>query len=141
MWVEVTLSDPLTGTVYFRTGSLDPNGDLLNYHSEYVANGTLPEDSLLVLFNGTPIDENGEETPFFWRAASVVNRTIPAFQSRTANYYLFAPQTTTPLRLTVRLRFRSFPPYLFRAIGMDDLIDELIIFDMETYEQTINITS
>lgn len=141
MWVEILLKDEVFGTVYLSSGLLDDNGDLLNHHSEFVANGTLPPDTLLTLFNGTPIDKNGEESLFFWEAKSVVRNTIPAFQSRTAIYPVVAPAQPATLNLSVRLRFRSFPPYLLRAVGAESLLPALRIFDMETFQQTITVTN
>ncbi len=141
MWIELIVRDVATGTELFATGTLDANGDLRNYHSELVANGTVPEDTHLVLFHGIPRKANGEETLFFWEAASVERLTIPAFASHTAEYTLTAPSQPTDLEISVRLRFRSFPPYLLRAVGQDALIPELIIFDMETDQRTIAVTN
>ncbi|NIR49944.1 hypothetical protein GWO43_15710 [candidate division KSB1 bacterium] len=58
---------------------------------------------------------------------------------RTATYTVSGPFASEALDVSVRLRFRSFPPYFLRAIGEDDLLDELIIFDMENFEGTINV--
>ncbi|RMG67006.1 MAG: hypothetical protein D6715_05650 [Calditrichaeota bacterium] len=138
MWVEITVTDQATGQVVYQSGLLDPNGDLLNHHSEYVANGSLPEDSTLALFHGTPFTA-GSETLFFWEADAVEKKTIPPFDSRTVTYRIAPPLPQGPLTVNVRLRFRSFPPYLLRAIGMESLIDKLIIFDMAEFQQTIQI--
>ncbi len=139
MWVEITLTDQASGQVFYQSGQLDPNGDLLNHHSDYVANGSLPPDSALALFHGTPFT-SGQETLFFWEADAVEKRTIPPFDSRTVSYRIPPPLPQGPLQLTIRLRFRSFPPYLLRAIGLDSLIPNLIIFDMAQYEQTIQVS-
>jgi hypothetical protein len=141
MWVEITVKDAASGTLYFESGLLDNNGDLKNHHSEFVANGTIAEDTSLALFSGTGYDSHGDETLFFWETETAQRNTIPAFQSHTSEYHVKAPTTGATLEMAVRLRFRSFPPYLFRAIGREDLLPELLIFDMESYNQTIMVSN
>jgi hypothetical protein len=141
MWIALTVKDAAAETVYFSTGTLDDNGDLRNHHSEYVANGLIARDTSLTLFNGTPYDAHGEETLFFWEAKSAEKNTIAAFRSHTSQYRIEAPSLGTTLELSVRLHFRSFPPYLLRAIGREDLLPELIVFDMDDYNQTIAVTN
>lgn len=141
MWVELIVRDAATQAVYFSSGLLDGNGDLLNHHSEEVANGTAPPDSALTLFNGTPIKQNGQETLFFWEAHSIRKNTIPAFQSAISRYHLRAPGQPATLEVLTRLRFRSFPPYLLRAAGQDALISSLIIFDMNSDMQSISVVN
>lgn len=43
VWLEVVVTDA-AGKVLHRSGDLDPNGDLRDLHSTYVANGQLPLD-------------------------------------------------------------------------------------------------
>ena len=47
VWVRVTVSDS-EGTVVFRSGDLDPNGDVRDSHSIYVHNGEIPKDPFLL---------------------------------------------------------------------------------------------
>ncbi|MEM1203602.1 MAG: multiheme c-type cytochrome [Acidobacteriota bacterium] len=47
VWVRVTVSDR-HGEVVFRSGDLDPNGDVRDSHSLYVHNGELPRDPFLL---------------------------------------------------------------------------------------------
>ena len=138
MWLEVQVKNSATGEVLLSSGMLDSNKDLMNFHSEDVSNGTVPEDTLLTLFNGKPIDENQQETLFFWEAKSVEKHTIAAFQEYDADYSFTVPANVTELDISVRLLFRSFPPYLFRAINKADLVDELIVFEMASTQITIN---
>ena len=53
--------------------------------------------------------------------------------------YLTLPKDVPDLEAAVRLRFRSFPPYVFRAIGQEALLPELRIFDMASALQTITV--
>jgi hypothetical protein len=46
VWLRVTVTDA-AGEVIFRSGDLDPNGDLRDLHSLYVHNGELPLDRYL----------------------------------------------------------------------------------------------
>jgi hypothetical protein len=46
VWLRVTVTDA-RGEVIFRSGDLDPNGDVRDLHSLYVHNGELPLDSQL----------------------------------------------------------------------------------------------
>lgn len=141
MWTELTVKDAMAGTLYFDTGLLDNNGDLKNHHSEFVANGSIAEDTSLALFSGTAYDSHGDETLFFWEAKTSQKNTIAAFQSHTSEYRVKAPPSGATLEMAVRLRFRSFPPYLLRAIGREDLLTKLIIFDMASYNQTIAVSN
>ncbi len=141
MWIELVATDAATDEVVFSTGLLDDNGDLRDEHSEFVQNGLIDEDSTLVIYRGYAFDETGNEIPFFWEANSVDLQTIPAFESRTSTFTIAAPASGTTINLSVRTRFRSFPPYLLRSIGQADLISELLVFDMETFEQDIIITT
>ncbi len=141
MWLEVILKDPFSEEIYYSSGLLDDNSDLRNYHSEYVASGQIPEDTALVLYNGKTFDASNEETLFFWEAKSVERNTIEAFKTAFADYQLRTPLQPGTYLLTVRLRFRSFPPYLFRAIGQEELLSELLIFDMETFSRNIIISN
>jgi len=136
MWLHVSVIDiESTGEHLLQSGHLDMNGDLFDHHSEFVKNGALPADSLLTLFNGTPL-KNGVEIPFFWEADSVINRSIPAFQTRTAVYPV-SGLVRGKYFVLVRLRFRSFPPWLLREIGQPALIDEVHVFEMEKFKKEL----
>jgi hypothetical protein len=86
---------------------------------------------LIVRKNGRPAS--------FWEAHAVEFRTIPAFDSRTARYRIPPPAGgwREELELSVRLRFRAFPPYMLRALGLGHLVERLPIFDMEWEQRSI----
>lgn len=134
MWIFITLVDPRTQDTLFVSGDVDPNGDVRDHHSEYVQAKLLPLDSQLVVFRGVPL-RNGKEIPFFWEADAVLDRTIPPFESRHVVFRIPPLQTNSPtVHLSVRLLFRSFPPYLLRKIGLGSLVSKLVTFEMERYE-------
>jgi len=140
MWLEVIVREAATGRVLYASGTLDSQGDLRTLHSVDVQQGRVPLDTALVLFTGTAL-KNGRPA-FFWEAHTVQFRTIPAFDSRTAVYTVAPPPGgwTGELEVSVRLRFRAFPPYLLRALGLSELVARLPIFDMEQELRRVAIT-
>jgi len=131
MWVEVTLSRA-DGAVVFASGRLDANRDLMNRHSELRPDG----DPALALFTDHFVDAQGEEVPFLWQAARVVEGTIPPLETRVADYRVRVPDDAAGerLRLAVRLRFRAFPPHQLRRLGLGELVDDVPIFDIAEHE-------
>ncbi len=138
MWLEIILADVNSGETIYQSGTLDSGGDLRNTHSDAVQTGAASEDSTLTLFHSI-IRKNGEEIPFFWEADLIENNTIPPFERRASAYTVPALPNATTLALRVRLRFRSFAPYILRAIEKAELIDQLVIFDMEEHAQQIEV--
>jgi hypothetical protein len=130
MWVEVTASDAV-GTIY-RSGHLDANGDLMDKYSVLQPNA----DPDLALYSGT-LYKGGHETNVF-ELDSLVNNSIPAFESRTSHYRFAVPRTGV-VAVRARLLFRGFPPYLFRALGAEQYLTELPIFEMETNQTAITV--
>jgi len=57
VFLQVTVTDS-TGKVVFRSGDLDPNGDLRDLHSLYVHNGELPLDTQLFSLQSNFITRN-----------------------------------------------------------------------------------
>ncbi|HEX9657513.1 MAG TPA: multiheme c-type cytochrome [Bacteroidota bacterium] len=130
MWIEVTVWDD-QGTGY-ESGHLDANGDLKDKNSVLEPNA----DPDLALFAGT-LYKRGDETNVF-ELDSLVNNSIPAFESRTA-FYKIKLNRPGFWNIRARLLFRPFPPYLFRNLGGPQYIGELPIFEMVTESSTINI--
>lgn len=138
MWAEVIAKDEL-GNVLFSTGLLDKNGDLLDYHSDEVRSGTAKLDTNLVLYNGTAY-RHSVETPFFWEADYVENRTIPAFDSRNNRFSIPIPKRSgAEISIAVRLRFRALPPYFLRLIGHPELVEKVPIFEMENFSGVVEV--
>lgn len=52
VYLQVTITDP-DGKVVFKSGDLDPNGDVRTIHSIYVNNGELPRDKYLFNLQST----------------------------------------------------------------------------------------
>ena len=58
VWLEVTVTDK-DGTVVFKSGDRDPNGDLRDGHSSYVHAGKLPLDEYLFSLQSTFVVQSG----------------------------------------------------------------------------------
>ena len=57
VWLEFVVTDA-AGTVVYKSGDLDPNGDVRDLHSSYVHNGELPLDPDLILLQSKFITLN-----------------------------------------------------------------------------------
>ncbi len=137
MWLEVLVRSQGAAEPFFASGLLDENKDLRNDSSVAVKNGTLARDADLRLFNGIA-RRDGKSTLFFWEADEVIDHTIPPFESRLAEYRVVPPQDAgATIDVSVRLLFRAFPPYMLRAIGHPELVDELPIFEMERFSVSL----
>ena len=76
---------------------------------------------------------------FFWEAKRVERNTITAFTTATNTYDIPVPENATQLDVSIRLLFRTFPPYLLRDIGLDQYLENLIIFEMNTEEYSVTV--
>lgn len=130
MWIEVTVWNG-ADTIY-RSGHLDANGDLMDTNSVHHTN----EDKDLTLFGGR-LYKNGQFSNVF-ELDSLVNNSIPPFGSRTALYRFRVPAVGV-WNVRVRLLFRPFGPYLFRAVGADQYITQLPIFEMIRNQAVIDV--
>jgi hypothetical protein len=130
MWVEVTVSRG--ATVAYRSGQLDANGDLMDRHSELQPNA----DRDLMLFGGY-LFKNGLESNVF-ELDSMVNTSLAPFASRTGTYRFRVP-STGQWNVRVRLLFRPFGPYLFRAVGGQQYVPSIPTFEMAVYERVVSV--
>ncbi len=138
MWIAVIAKDE-RGDTLFTTGLLDKNGDLCDGNSDEVRQGRTPFDSNLVLYTST-VYKHGAKAPFSWQADYLLDRTIPAFDSRISYFNIPVPQRNgATITLDVRLYYRVFPPYMLRSIGMAKYIDKIPSFEMEKYSGTISV--
>jgi hypothetical protein len=168
VWVELIVRDS-RGRVLYTSGDLDGSGDLRDWMSAEVAKGAVPLDrdllnlqSKFILhgFRGTDTEgvsatnrlldpvpfQNPMSAPvgiigFTPGYARIFKNGIPPGATRSAVYRLKLPTDVAgPLGLSVRLRFRNFPPHLFQALGIPQLREKLQIVDMQSYTREIPIT-
>jgi len=132
MWLSLVLTDGIN-TVYV-SGDLDANDDLKDDNSSF------PErDADLFNTQATMYRSDGLPTGLTWEADSLDNPAIVAGETRPVNYRIAIPGTATgPLRLEMKLRFRSFPPYVIRFLGEDTLLP-IPIIDMWEDQRTVAI--
>ena len=135
LWVAVTATDA-EGKVLYQTGHVDDNADLRNYWSALDQFG----DSDLIEFGSRFVDELGNPTVFPWKAAEHISSSLSPLFART--FTLFVPtssDTPGPITVEASLRFRSFPPFLIRAVGLGEYAYKLRITDIDTQTITVQV--
>ncbi len=133
-WIEVIAKDG-NGTAIYETGTLDANGDLRGFFSALDPYS----DSDLLTFHSGLVNSSGTPEIFSWRASEHFSNSLSPLYTRT--HTLFIPTsgaTTGPISVTARIRFRSFAPFLLRALGLDQYLDKLHITDVDS--DTLNVT-
>lgn len=145
IFLQVTVTDA-DGAVLFRSGDLDPNGDVRDTHSLYVHNGEMPRDEQLFnlrspILVGTlhggereqVIPANYSLNPLIFirpsdtpsllfggiRDLRLQKKSIEALGKRWASYRVAADKLTgrTPYRLKIKLVAGQLPPHLIHAIS------------------------
>ena len=136
MWLAVSVTDRATGDVIFQSGHLDANGDLMDRHSEIAPSA----DYDLVAFGQQMVGKDGNDVFFPWQAFDERTITLPPLATVSPVYSIFMPQEIAgPLQVQVRLRFRTFPPHIFRKIGLDDLAETIPIVDMAEWSGEVAV--
>lgn len=132
MWLEVVVEDVSSGAVVFRSGQRDSSGDLLDFHSREAPGG----DAQLVSFRDRLLDGEGREVTFFWRAKSLDVRSLKPLEERTVRYSVPTPADLLGARLRVRVRllYRPFPPYALRELGLEELAEQVPVWELATLE-------
>ena len=122
VWLSVTVRDGQDDVVY-SSGQLDENDDLMDGHSSF------PErDPDLFNVQATMLRADSVPTGFTWDAVYLTNPSIKAGETRVAEYEFAVPADVSGnLTVDVALRFRSFPPYVIRGLGLDSLLPIPII--------------
>lgn len=145
VWLQVTVSDE-AGNVVFKSGDLDPNGDLRDTHSLYVHDNLLPLDKQLFSLQSRfvtrlarggereqvlAINTSADPLPFvrpFTRSLTLTGQpggvrkhrlTIPPLATRTAKYKI-KPKALTgngKYRASVKLMSAMVPVNLIDAIS------------------------
>ena len=72
----------------------------------------------------------------------MVNNSLKVSDSKIIDYSIPIPTGLTgELKFSARLRFRSFPPFYLRHLGLDGLIENVNIFDIDTISNTLYVSS
>ncbi len=126
LWLWVQVKDA-SGRVIYQSGHFDANGDLMDRHSEIAPNG----DFDLVEFGQLMYGAQGEDVFFSWQAWGERTKTIPPLATVAPIYVIPVPaEAIGPLQVQVKLRFRSFPPFILRKVGLGDLVAKVPVIDM-----------
>ena len=85
----------------------------------------------------TPLhDERTEYDDFPFDADNIERHSIKPLERRRLNFNI-PIQDAGPYRIVSTLRYRNLPPYMLRALHLDELVPRLKIFDIDTKELTL----
>ena len=123
------------------SGILDSRGDIYDFYID--PNRDI--DPQLNIFNTILYNAEGDSGLLkvsVENMVEMVNNTLPVSDSRIVDYSIQIPSGMNgQLELTARLRFRSFPPFYLRHLGLESLIENVNIFDIDTISETIYVSS
>jgi hypothetical protein len=135
LWLEVVVRDAHDRVVY-ETGTLDDNGDLRDHWSSLDPYG----DPDLVSFSSSLTNAAGQPELFPWRATEHFRRTLEPLHTRTVTLFVPVPSSMDgPLSVRARLRFRSHPPFLLRALGLTELVPRVEIQDIDEASASVEV--
>ena len=92
--------------------------DLVNLQSRNVVRSQDPDSPFV----------NSIETLFPFDAETIERHSLEPLERRPIEYRFTSAQ---PVVITVRFRYRNLPPYVLRALQLDDLVPRLVIFDLD----------
>jgi nitrate/TMAO reductase-like tetraheme cytochrome c subunit len=136
LWLHVQVMEG--DEVVWSSGDLDSFGDLRDELSWEVSAGLVDHDEQLVNFQSQNLMRVGDftvalpdvyETMFPFDADFIVRRSLAPLEARTLEYTL--PAITDTARIEVALKYRNLPPYILRALQLDDIVDRLKIFTID----------
>ena len=148
LWLHLVVKDA-EGSGKQLSGALDGNGDLYNTHSEEVINGTRLEDKQLFNLQSENVsvsrgwteagtidpyaETHTEQAIFPFDANSIVRKSLEPLEVRTASYSVeVSEELVPPFTFKATLNYRAMPPYVLRALELDDLVDRLVVFEIDT---------
>ncbi len=130
LWLETVFiydSDTL-----FESGLLDENDDI----SDFYVDSDKSIDPQLKLFNTVLYNEVGDSGLYnvsVEQVTSMSDYTLPTNGSKIVSYSIpLSFQGNGTAVIKSRLRFRAFPPFLLRHIGLQELEEQLHIFDLDS---------
>ena len=136
LWLLVEVIED--GGVVWASGDLDEYGDLRDEPSWEVMAGSAEHDEQLVNFQSQNLTRVGDftvvypevlETMFPFDADFIVRRSLAPLEARTLEYTL--PPISPSARIEVSLKYRNLPPYILRALQLDDIADRLKVFTID----------
>ena len=76
-----------------------------------------------------------EEVIFPFDADYIEKHSMRRWKKRTARYIIATP--ITDYTVSTKLQYRNLPPYLLRALQLDDLVPRLQVFTLDEFEITV----
>jgi hypothetical protein len=136
VWLEVIVRDDVGDTV-FVSGDVDANGDLRDAHSELDPGG----DAQLKIWTTDVTFVGADPGITVFVGTGITGEMIPPEETRGQDYRVAIPPSAQgTLHLSVRLLFRGFKPYSLRGAGLEALLGENPIFEMNRYEGDVSIS-
>jgi nitrate/TMAO reductase-like tetraheme cytochrome c subunit len=150
LWLHVWATNR-SGDVLWETGDLDAEGNLRDIHSHQVIQGEVEQDMELVnlqsknvyivrhhIDNGSlQSSEDRFETSaiFPFDAQSIVRYSLEPLEVREVRWEV--DNLDDGATIHVELRYRSLPPYVLQALRLEELMDRVEIFTIDTAETTL----
>ena len=139
LWIEIFAI--VADDTLLTSGVLDERGDIYDFYIDPNKN----IDPQLTIFNTILYNAEGDSGLIdvsVENMVRLVDNTLPVSDSRIVNYSIpIPPGIDGRLELTARLRFRSFPPFYLRHLGLESLIENVNIFDIDTINESFYVSS
>ena len=139
LWLEV-FAVVNTDTI-FASGMLNEGGDIYDFYTD----PSRIIDPQLNIFNTILYNAEGDSgllNVSVENMVKMVNNSLKVSDSKIVDYSIPIPTGLTgELKFSARLRFRSFPPFYLRHLGLDGLIENVNIFDIDTISDTLYVSS
>jgi hypothetical protein len=144
-----------------RSGAAEEDHYLVNFQSQNIVTARQYKEDGALLSEGTSAelgqgdnpDNNGEneqqengtaeevrteyETIFPFDADQITRRSLSPLEKRELPYVL-TTNHSGPYRAEVALHYRNLPPYLLRALHLNELVERLHVFTIDTQETTFS---
>ena len=141
LWLEITITNN-AGSIILVSGHLDPNGDLYDIHSDEVRRTPSLLDSHLVNFQSKNVKRQGipdapvlKEVVFPFDADYIEKHSLKPLEKRTVRYAL--SESIANYSVATKLHYRNLPPYLLRALQLEELLPRIQIFTLDEMEKGI----
>ena len=125
----------------FASGMLNEGGDIYDFYTD----PSRIIDPQLNIFNTILYNAEGDSgllNVSVENMVKMVNNSLQVSDSRIIDYSIPIPAGLIgELKFSARLRFRSFPPFYLRHLGLDGLIENVNIFDIDTISDTLYVSS
>ena len=129
LWLEIVAS--LDGDTIFASGLINTDGDIKDFYVD----PSKEMDPQLQIFNTVLYNAEGDSGLRNVGAEDMVSLsdyTLPVSGSKIVNYSIELPEDSHgELYISARLRFRSFPPFFLRFLGLDYESTNLLVFDID----------